>query len=256
MPRVPLAHHRPAPRCCLAMCAVCHHPDRIAIEAALQAGRPLRSLAADYPGLNKSTLGRHRKEHMAGASVTAPAPSVAPQETPTLPAVRRRTRPIDEAQRLDIALRMKARGSTRADIARALNVHPSTVGEIMRRATENAVERVRTQTVEELVTEHRAERHARVQALHALLSDATLRNDARTSLDVLRELRHEAKEDREWMRELGGFDRYRLTTEARAQASRSQADDDLISMFKELVTSLAPPNAEEGPSLTPTGTTH
>lgn len=104
---------------------------------------------------------------------------------------------------------MKARGCTRADIARAINVSPGHVAEIIRRATDNAVERVRSETVEELVAQHRAERHARVQELHAVLAVATLRNDARIIIDVTRELRHEAKEDREWMRELGAFDSYR-----------------------------------------------
>lgn len=167
----------------------------------------------------------------------APGCNAAPQSIPAAPSVRRRTRPIDEAQRLDIALRMKARGCTRADIARALAVHPSTVGEIIRRATDNAVERVRSETVEELVAQHRAERHARVQALHAVLAVATLRNDARTIMDVTRELRHEAKEDREWMRDLGAFDRFRIPTEDDRQLSQGRNGNDLIEMFREVVSS-------------------
>ena len=241
------------------MCAVCRHPDRIAIEAALQAGRPLRSLAADYRGLNKSTLGRHRKECMPGAPTVTSTAALAPipDETRARPAARLRTRPADEAQRLDIALRMTARGCTRVDIARALNVHPSTVGEIIRRATNNAVELVRSQTVEELVAQHRAERHARVQALHTVLAVATQRGDARIIMDVTRELRHEAKEDREWMRELGAFDSYR--THVAPHRDRPAGQEGLEIMqeaLREMVTAFGALDPDERQSPGPAWTTH
>ena len=149
---------------------------------------------------------------------------------------------------------MKARGCTRSEIALALNVHPSTVGDIIRRATDNAIERVRSETVEELVAQHRAERHGRVQALIAVLDSAKLRNDARTIIEVTRELRHEAKEDREWMRELGAFDRYRLSLKERQQADPNSSDESLIEMFKEMVRSSTSPNREE--NFDPSGTAH
>lgn len=200
------------------MCQVCRHPDRIAIEAALQAGRPLRALAADYPALNKSTIGRHRKACLAGATAGtsfAPGCNSDGEAAPlSLPRVRHGTRPIDETQKLDIALRMRARGCTQLEIARALNIDPSTVREIIRRATDNAIERVRSETVEELVAQHRAERDSRMQTLHAVLDVATRCNDVRTIVEIARELRHEAKENREWMRELGAFDRYRVLAAA------------------------------------------
>ncbi|RDJ21996.1 hypothetical protein DWF00_27130 [Bosea caraganae] len=242
------------------MCIVCRHPDRIAIEAALEAGRSLRAVAADYPGLNRNSLHRHRTEHMTSAptgEAAASIPNTAPQSFPAPPTVRRRTRPIDEAQRLDIALRMKARGCTRADIARALNVHPSTVGEIVRRATDNAVERVRAQTIEELVSEHRAERHARVQALHAVLDGATLRNDARTIVEVIRELRHEAKEDREWMRELGAFDRFRVHVAVdRDKAPGQEGAEFMQEALREMVTAFGSLDPDERLSLAPAGPAH
>lgn len=217
------------------MCAVCRHPDRIAIEAALSAGRALRSLAADYPDLNKSTLGRHRKQCMTGTSPATPvAPScnAAPQNVAF---TARRAPPVEEAQRLDIALRMKARGCTRADIARALNVHPSTVGEIIRRATDNAVERVRSETVEELVAQRQAERDARARKLALLQERAELRGDVRTQLDVLRHQLAEDREEREWIRELGAFDRFRIPTEEDRRRSQNRTGGDLIDMFREVV---------------------
>lgn len=228
------------------MCAVCRHPDRIAIDAALSAGRALRSLAADYPNLNKSTLGRHRKQCMTDASLdvsVAPGSNVAPQNTAT---IRRRTRPIEEAQRFDIALRMKARGCTRADIARALDVHPSTVGEIIRRGTDNAVERVRSETVEELVAQRQAERDARARKLAHLQERAELRGDVRTQLDVLRHQLAEDREQREWMRELGAFDRFRIPTEEDRRRTQNRTGGDLIDMFREVVSAaLSDENAAE-----------
>ncbi|WID98152.1 hypothetical protein QO058_07890 [Bosea vestrisii] len=166
---------------------------------------------------------------------------------------------MDEAQQLDIALRMKARGCTRSDIARAIGVHPSTVGEIIRRATDNAVERVRSETVEELVAQHRAERDARARALARLQAQAEVRGDVRTQLDVLRHQLAEDKESREWMRELGAFDHFRIHTLAERQQRDGNSTDDLIGMFRELVTSCL--SLDDGTDLkelphAPTGTTH
>lgn len=176
---------------------------------------------------------------MAGAP---PPPSTASAEGPTPSLiVRRRTRAItDEAERLSIALRMKARGCTRAEMARALNLHPSTVAEIVRRASDNAIERVRSETVEELVAQRRAERDMRAQKLTAILEQAELRRDVRTQLDALRELRQEGKEDREWMRELGAFDRYRIPTIAdRDKAISEHSSKDLLDAVREFATMLA-----------------
>jgi len=39
-------------------CTVCAHPDRSAIDAALEGGRPLRRIAAAY-GVSKTALHRH-----------------------------------------------------------------------------------------------------------------------------------------------------------------------------------------------------
>ncbi|WP_143079745.1 hypothetical protein [Bosea lupini] len=211
--------------------------------------------------MNKSTLGRHRTSCVTGepagtpvATGCTPPPEAAPQTTPI---VRHRTRPIDEAQRLDIALRMKARGCTRADIARAIGVSPGHVGEIIRRATDNAVELVRSQAVEELVAQHLAERHARVQALHAVLAVATLRNDGRTIMDVTRELRHEAKEDREWMRELGAFDSYRTLVAPRRDRPAGQESLEIMQeALREMVTAVGALEPDERLSPGPAGTTH
>jgi len=191
---------------------VCAHANRIAIDAALQSGRPLRTVAADYPGLSKSALDRHRKRCGCLVADVEPDRTVA-SASPALQAVRRRSRPqTDEAERFAIALRMKARGCGRAEIGRALNIHPNTVTDLLNRANAAALERVRSETVEDLIVQRRAERDARAQRLHAILERAELRGDVRTQLDALRDLRHESKEDREWMRELGAFDSFRVPT--------------------------------------------
>ena len=44
-------------------CTVCVHPDRSAIDAALEAGHPLRGIAAAY-GVSKTALHRHRQAHV------------------------------------------------------------------------------------------------------------------------------------------------------------------------------------------------
>lgn len=216
------------------MCSVCRHPQRDAVEAALSSGRPLRALSADYPGLSKSALDRHRKRCAASHA------TVAPGFTATVPAVRRRSRPlIDEAERLDQALRMTAQGYSRRDVAQALTVHPSTVSELTARAKAAALERVRSETVEGLIVQRMAERNARVRGLHGILDDAIRRGDVRTQIEVHRELRHEGKEDREWMRDLGAFGRYRIPTahEQEIASERSRGNDlqrSAIELFEEI----------------------
>ena len=214
------------------MCRVCANANRIAIDAALQSGRPLRAVAADYPGLSKSALDRHRKR--CGGLVADVAPeSTVTSASPAIQAVRRRSRPqTDEAERFAIALRMKARGCGRAEIGRALNIHPSTVTDLLSRANAAALERVRSETVEDLIVQRRAERDARAQKLHAILETAELRGDVRTQLDALREMRHEAKEDLAWMTALGAFDRFRVPT---MQEQDSEQASDLSRYAREFL---------------------
>lgn len=58
-------------------CATCHHPERTAIEAALDRGEPLRAIAAAY-GLSRSGLSRHAADHMpAGLVVVRIRPELA-----------------------------------------------------------------------------------------------------------------------------------------------------------------------------------
>lgn len=64
----------------MARCSICGHPEREAIDAALVAGIPLRTVAARYR-VGKSALARH-KEH-----IDRPA-------TPTPATVRQRARPV------------------------------------------------------------------------------------------------------------------------------------------------------------------
>lgn len=120
---------------------------------------------------------------------------------------------------------MAAQGYSRRDIAQALSVHPSTVSELTARAKAAALERVRSETVESLIVQRMAERNARTRELHAILDEAKRRGDVRTQIDVLRELRHEGKEDREWMRDLGAFGRYCIPTVHEQEIEREQSKD-------------------------------
>ena len=47
-------------------CSICHHADRLAIEGALRAGTPLRTIAARW-SVSKTALLRHRDSHMCSA---------------------------------------------------------------------------------------------------------------------------------------------------------------------------------------------
>lgn len=46
-------------------CRLCEHPDRGAIDAALAAGQPLRSVSARYRGMSPREVQRHRDECLA-----------------------------------------------------------------------------------------------------------------------------------------------------------------------------------------------
>ncbi len=51
------------------LCTICAHADREEIEAALEAGQPLRGIAAEY-GTSKTALHRHRHVHLAEGPLT------------------------------------------------------------------------------------------------------------------------------------------------------------------------------------------
>ena len=51
-------------------CTICTHAERAAIEAGLEAGQPLREVAAEY-GTSKTALHRHRHVHLAERPLTA-----------------------------------------------------------------------------------------------------------------------------------------------------------------------------------------
>jgi hypothetical protein len=62
-------------------CTVCVHPDRSAIDAALEAGHPLRGIAAAH-GVSKTALHRHYHHLLAGAEALEKSSA---QGTVTLP---------------------------------------------------------------------------------------------------------------------------------------------------------------------------
>jgi len=209
------------------MCSVCRHPLRIAIEAALATGRPLRSVAADYPGLSKSALDRHRKRC---AVSHASAPPVAPGCNSAPAPIRRRSRALtDQAERFAIALRMRVRGSTNAEIARALGITPNSVSELIARAQAAELSRVRTETVEDLLIQLRSSRDLRRRELGEVLERARVCRDDPLIISIVRELRHEAKEDRELMRDLGAFDSFKVLTMQEQESRQAQNRDGSLS---------------------------
>ncbi len=62
-------------------CTVCAHPDRSAIDAALEAGHPLRRIAAAH-GVSKTALHRHHHRLLAAAEALEKSSA---QGTVTLP---------------------------------------------------------------------------------------------------------------------------------------------------------------------------
>jgi len=176
----------------------------------LATGRPLRSVAADY-GVSKSVLDRHRRQ--CAASPAMP-PLAAPELNNRAPApIRRRSRPLtDQAERFAIALRMRVRGSTNAEIAHALGITPNSVSELIARAQAAELSRVRAETVEDLLIQLRSSRDLRRRELGEVLERARVRRDDPLIVSIVRELRHEAKEDRELMRDLGAFDSFKVPT--------------------------------------------
>lgn len=152
---------------------------------------------------------------------------------------------------------LRAEGHSCVEIARRLSLHPSTVREDINRANANAVERVRAQTVEKLVAEHMLQRQARARDLSRLQEQAEARNDVRTQLDIARLKLAEDREHREWLDKLGAFDRFRLPTEDDRRHTHERKGDDLIDIFREVVTS-ALLSGEMDDELLPSsaGTTH
>lgn len=250
-----------------AMCIVCRSPQRLAVEADIRAGKSLRAIQADFPTLNRNSLSRHHRMHMTGAPVAAPSPSPAPQNTPAAPVVRHRTRPhIDDESRLRSVMLLRAEGRTHAEIAGRLGLHPATVREFISRANAHALERVRAQTVEELVAQHMIERQARARNLSHLQEQAEARGDIRIQLDIERLKLAEAREHREWLGALGGFDHFRIKTHDERQESDGRSPDCLISMAKQLFGALAADDPvaalaaldDDAPAIVPgpAGTTH
>jgi hypothetical protein len=62
------------------MCSICHHVDRLAVEGALHAGTPLRTIAVRW-SVSKTALLRHRDSH--GFPQAHADQAVPPIATPT-----------------------------------------------------------------------------------------------------------------------------------------------------------------------------
>jgi len=107
---------------------------------------------------------------------------------------------------------MRVRGSTNAEIAQALGITPNSVSELIARAQAAELSRVRAETVEDLLIQLRSSRDLRRRELGEVLERARTRRNDPLIISIVRELRHEAKEDRELMRDLGAFDSFKVPT--------------------------------------------
>jgi hypothetical protein len=65
-------------------CTICAHPDRSAIDTAVEAGRPLRGIAAAY-GVSKTSLHRHWQAHVFEARSLVEFYTKGKTPAPTLP---------------------------------------------------------------------------------------------------------------------------------------------------------------------------
>jgi hypothetical protein len=53
------------------MCSICTYPERLAVETALRAGTPLRTIAAHW-SVSKTAVLRHRGRHIGSAPAMPP----------------------------------------------------------------------------------------------------------------------------------------------------------------------------------------
>jgi hypothetical protein len=91
-------------------CAVCTHPERAAIDAAILAGGAFRTIATRYEMSHPAVL-RHRNSHMAEqlAGATEQREAAEPESTPVSPPEPPRpSRRQDVAEALDIVQQIKA----------------------------------------------------------------------------------------------------------------------------------------------------
>ncbi|BCB17929.1 hypothetical protein OCUBac02_08230 [Bosea sp. ANAM02] len=226
------------------MCIVCRSPQRLAAEARLRAGTSLRAIEAEFPALNRNSLSRHNRMHMtdapAGTPATTGCAAISKDPPQNAPAVRHRTRPQTDAEsRLRTVMLMLDDGYTYSEIARHLNIHPSTAREVIVRAERHAVERVRAQTVDKLVAQRDIARQARARNLARLQEQAEARNDVHTQLDIAKIRLTEERLQMDWMDKLGAFDHFRIKTHEEHQRSEGHSPDDLIGMAKQLFGALA-----------------
>lgn len=134
---------------------------------------------------------------------------------------------------------MRVRGSTNAEIAHALGITPNSVSELIARAQAAELSRVRAETVEDLLIQLRSSRDLRRRELGEVLVRAKARGDDQLIVTIARELRHEAKEDRELMRDLGAFDSFKVPTMQEQESRQAQSrEGDLARSARQFLTDI------------------
>jgi hypothetical protein len=217
-------------------CSICQRPDVDAINAALRS-QSVRAVAAAFPGLSKSTLGRHAKHADEPEAVLHPVSNLEAENQ--APRVRHRTRPAalscapgapgaapivtDPEKRALQALWRRQAGQSPRQIAAAFNVPESTITADLARLRAKEIEEARQTAAEEYYADFRASQRLLVARLIAIHDRATAKGDERAALDALKELRQLTRQDVDVLRDLGAFQAFKVTS----LREREEADDEM-----------------------------
>ena len=220
-------------------CSICSRPDVGAINAALRT-QSIRAVAAAYPGLSKSALGRHAKH------ADTPAPAAAPPN-PQAPRVRHRTRPAalscipgapgaassvtDPLTRALQALWMRKAGKSWREIAAAFTVPEQTIKDDLARMRQAKIAEAQRTRAEDHVANVRATNRLLVKKLSEVHDRAVAKGDDRVVIDAIKELRQVNKQEAELLREFGAFDNFRPGANRKAQEATD--GESLIEMVKD-----------------------
>lgn len=220
--------------------AIADRPDRAEIDAALDAGTSLRSIALTY-GISKTTLIRYRDSRQPQPDAApvvrvrsrpAPQPPDAMEPAPCSPEECEHLPPT-EAKLREVAL-LLAQGHSREEIAARYRVSAGTVTDWHRKIKENGTALVQTVTAENIVATLLANMQQRSTMLWRIANRAEIAAP-RVAIAALDGLRKEDQHVAAMADNLGILDRFPV------RGRDEQEDpDSLPSLFKELVRQLGP----------------
>lgn len=226
--------------------SIAERPDSGDIDAALDAGASLRSIALTF-GISKTTLIRYRDSRQAQPSTTPPIrirsrarpealpPEDAPHAIVAAPCAEEECEhlPPTEAKLREVA-KLLAQGFSREEIATRYRVSPSTVTDWHRKIRENGVALVQTVTAENIVATLLANSQQRSAMLARIAHRAEL-SAPRVAIAAADGLRKEDQHIAAMADTLGILDRFPV------RGRDEQEDpDSLPNMFREMIRQLGP----------------